>query len=161
VVKGSVVKGSGLRRFGVGVAAVLMAVTGTVVSAGSASAAVDLCAKMVTRYVGANTILVPASSANSQTCLIGSGLVANYKIVVLFQATMVKCYGGLRMASPYDDELIRDLDTDGSFGPRTQAALKAVQKSIGATVDGSYGPNTRDRMKFVDDRNRYCYAYKS
>ncbi|MCC8250962.1 peptidoglycan-binding domain-containing protein [Saccharothrix luteola] len=80
---------------------------------------------------------------------------------MLFQATMVKCYGGLRLASPYEDELIRDLDADGSFGPRTEAALKAVQKSIGATVDGSYGPNTRDRMKFVDDRSRYCYAYRS
>ncbi|KOX15909.1 hypothetical protein ADK67_41010 [Saccharothrix sp. NRRL B-16348] len=153
-------KGSGLRRFGAGVAAVLMAVTGVVASGGSASAATDLCVKMVSRYVGSNIILVPASSANSQTCLIGSGLVANYKIVVQFQATMVKCYGGLRMASPYGDEYVRDLDTDGSFGPRTQAALKAVQKNIGATVDGSYGPNTRDRMKFIDDRNRYCYAYR-
>ncbi|MCC8250963.1 hypothetical protein [Saccharothrix luteola] len=70
-------KGSGLRRFGVGVAAVLLAVTGAVLSAGSASAATDLCVKMVPRYVGANAILVPAGSANSQTCLIGSGLVAN------------------------------------------------------------------------------------
>lgn len=153
-------KGSGLRRFGVGVAAVLMAVTGMAVSGGSASAATDLCVKMVPRYVGSNiSIMVPASSANSQTCLIGSGLVANYKIVTLFQATMIKCYGGLRLASPYEDEFIRDLDADGSFGPRTQAALKAVQRSIGATVDGSYGPNTRDRMRFIDDRNRYCYAY--
>ncbi|WP_231500076.1 peptidoglycan-binding domain-containing protein [Saccharothrix sp. NRRL B-16314] len=153
-------EGSGLRRFGVGVAAVLMAVTGVVVSGGSASAATPLCDRMASHHVGGNIdILVPAIGANRHTCLIGSGLVANYKIVVQFQATMVKCYGGLRLASPYGDEFIRDLDMDGSFGPRTQAALKAVQKSVGATVDGSYGPNTRDRMKFVDNRDRYCYAY--
>lgn len=154
-------KGSVLRRFGAGVAAVLMAVTGVVASGGSASAATDLCVKMVPHHVGSNVIMIPASSANSLTCLIGSGLVANYKIVVLFQVTMVKCYGGLRLASPYGNEYIRDLDTDGSFGPRTQAALKAVQKSIGASVDGSYGPNTRDRMRFRDNVDRYCYAYRS
>ncbi|ONI91913.1 hypothetical protein ALI22I_06495 [Saccharothrix sp. ALI-22-I] len=154
-------KGSGVRRFGAGIAAVLMAVTGMVVSGGSASAATDLCVKMVPHHVGSNVIMVPASSGNSLTCLIGRGLVANYKIVVQFQVTMVKCYGGLRLASPYRDEFIRDLDTDGSFGPRTEAALEAVQTYIGAGVDGSYGPNTRDRMKFRDNLDRSCYAYRS
>ena len=155
-------KGSGVRRFGAGVAAVIMAVTGMVGSAGSASAATDLCVKMVPRHIsGGHVILVPANSGNSSVCLIGRGLAANYKIVTQFQVVMIRCYGGLRLASPYQGELIRDLDADGSFGPRTEAALKAVQSHVGTTPDGSYGPMTRDRMKFRDDRDRGCYGYWS
>ncbi|MFT3706910.1 MAG: peptidoglycan-binding protein [Archangium sp.] len=33
--------------------------------------------------------------------------------------------------------------TDGSFGPKTQAALKAFQKSTGVGVDGIVGPETK------------------
>lgn len=43
------------------------------------------------------------------------------------------------------DGLITDvskLDVDGGFGPKTFAAVKALQRVVGATVDGGYGPET-------------------
>lgn len=42
-----------------------------------------------------------------------------------------------------------DVASDGAFGPKTQAALKRVQKSLGITVDGIYGNETRDHMAFL------------
>lgn len=39
------------------------------------------------------------------------------------------------------------LDIDGSFGPATEKALKALQNRCGLAVDGSYGPKTRAKMK--------------
>jgi peptidoglycan hydrolase-like protein with peptidoglycan-binding domain len=33
-------------------------------------------------------------------------------------------------------------NADGHFGPRTQAAVKAMQTAIGVTADGVYGPHT-------------------
>lgn len=39
---------------------------------------------------------------------------------------------------------------DGIFGPKTEAAVKAVQERAGITADGIWGPNTQaafDEMK--------------
>ena len=33
-------------------------------------------------------------------------------------------------------------DIDGSFGPKTDTAVKSFQKANGLTVDGSVGPKT-------------------
>jgi peptidoglycan hydrolase-like protein with peptidoglycan-binding domain len=147
-----------LRRAGVGLATVLMATAGLVVSTGTASAAAPACVKMVPRGVPSGTIEVPAASNGHQTCLIQRGS-ANRGAVFGLQRTMVKCYGGLRMASPYQNEKIQGLSADGDFGPRTEAALKAVQAYARVTVDGSYGPVTRDHMRFISTNGRNCYAY--
>ena len=53
---------------------------------------------------------------------------------------------------------MRDLDRDGSFGPRTEAAVKGVQNYIRSAPDGIYGPHTRDRMKFP--RGTTCKTYR-
>ncbi len=144
-------------RLGGGAVALLLAAGGAVAAAGQASAATPLCSKMV-QYTNASghQMLVPATSGGSRTCLIGRGLVANESIVVGLQRTMIGCYGGLRLAPPYATEFIRDLDSDGSFGPRTEAAMKAVQANIGSGADGVYGPMTRDRMEFL----HRCYRYR-
>jgi peptidoglycan hydrolase-like protein with peptidoglycan-binding domain len=31
---------------------------------------------------------------------------------------------------------------DGDFGPRTEAAVKAMQSALGVTADGQYGPKS-------------------
>jgi hypothetical protein len=41
------------------------------------------------------------------------------------------------------------LVVDGSFGPRTEAAVRAVQRANGIVVDGVYGPQTRDHMAWL------------
>jgi peptidoglycan hydrolase-like protein with peptidoglycan-binding domain len=148
-----------LRRVGVGVATVLMAGAGLVVSAGSAAAEAPLCVKMAAHHApSGRTLEVPVNSDGRAVCLLGRDLAANVKVVNRFQHTMIRCYGGLSLASPYQNEKIRDLSTDGSFGPRTEAALEAVQKNIGVTADGTYGPVTRDHMKFMSPDGR-CYSY--
>ena len=148
-----------LRRIGVGVATVLMTGAGLVVSAGSASAEIPLCTKVIMFHApSGNSIEVPVNDGSRPVCLLGRDLVANTKVVVQFQSTMIRCYGGLNLASPYQNEKIRDLSADGSFGPRTEAALKAVQKNIGVTADGTYGVITRDHMSFVSSNGR-CAPY--
>jgi peptidoglycan hydrolase-like protein with peptidoglycan-binding domain len=72
---------------------------------------------------------------------------------------MRRCYPTLNLASPYSNEKVGDLYADGSFGSRTEAALKAVQRYIGTDADGIYGPNTRDRMKFTTPDRVHCYRY--
>jgi peptidoglycan hydrolase-like protein with peptidoglycan-binding domain len=37
-------------------------------------------------------------------------------------------------------------NADGKFGPRTQAAVKAMQTAIGTTADGVYGPHTAAQL---------------
>jgi peptidoglycan hydrolase-like protein with peptidoglycan-binding domain len=37
-------------------------------------------------------------------------------------------------------------NADGHFGPRTQAAVKAMQTAIGTTADGVYGPHTAAQL---------------
>jgi peptidoglycan hydrolase-like protein with peptidoglycan-binding domain len=117
------------------------------------------CGQMTLMKRGGHTIFVPTIKGNP-SCQMGRDYAeAGVKVVHLFQTGLKTCYANLRMASPYSDEKVGSLDADGSFGPRTEAALKAVQRHTGADVDGIYGPNTRDHIKFPDSGRRNCYAY--
>lgn len=145
-----------LRRSAIGLAAVAM---GAVSFAAPASAEADLgsCAQMSLIKRSGHTIFVPTFKG-STSCQLGRDYPAPVKVVHLFQEGLKTCYGHLNMASPYSDEKIASLDVDGSFGPRTEAALKSAQRHAGAGVDGIYGPNTRDHIRFRSPDNR-CYAY--
>ncbi|NUT53363.1 MAG: peptidoglycan-binding protein [Saccharothrix sp.] len=146
-----------LRRSAIGLAAVAM---GAVSFAAPASAEADLgpCAQMTLMKRSGHTIFVPTFKGSS-LCQLGRAYPAPVKVVYLFQEGLKTCYGHLNLASPYSDEKIANLDVDGSFGPRTEAALKSVQRNAGADVDGIYGPNTRDHIRFRSSDTRNCYAY--
>lgn len=67
------------------------------------------------------------------------------------------CYAGGTYGSSDSVKTIQDalnhcnganLEVDGSYGPLTKAAVRAVQASHGITVDGAYGPQTRDHMSW-------------
>ncbi|MFV0405638.1 MAG: peptidoglycan-binding domain-containing protein [Propioniciclava sp.] len=62
--------------------------------------------------------------------------------VKALQRSLRWCNGGSRVT------------IDGWFGPQTEAALKRVQRRVGATVDGWYGPETRKKMSHFLKRGR-------
>lgn len=49
----------------------------------------------------------------------------------------------------YRDASGKKLEVDGSFGGKTEAAVKAFQKANGLAVDGSYGPRTAAMMQSI------------
>ncbi|SDH30964.1 hypothetical protein SAMN05216553_1197 [Lentzea fradiae] len=69
----------------------------------------------------------------------GRGLAANTAVVTGLQRGLIQCCPGVRPAAPYSGEFVCDLDRDGSFGPRTEAAVKGVQTSAPRPT-GSTGP---------------------
>lgn len=127
-------------------------------SAPASAAEPPRCTTMTEMARSGHTIVVPTTKG-SASCQIGRDYAANATVVSRFQFTLRRCYPTLNLASPYSNEKVGDLDADGSFGPRTEAALKAVQRYIGTDPDGIYGPNTRDRMKFTTPDRVHCYGY--
>jgi peptidoglycan hydrolase-like protein with peptidoglycan-binding domain len=39
------------------------------------------------------------------------------------------------------------LDVDGEWGPKTEAGVKWLQRTVGAGVDGEWGPTTEAKYK--------------
>lgn len=146
-----------LRKSAIGLAVLAVAAVTFAVPASAAGPAP--CSRITPMNRAGHDILVPTNKSGA-SCQMGRVYaVADKKVVFQFQTGLKLCYPKLRMASPYSDEWVGDLSPDGSFGPRTEAALKAVQRHTGAADDGIYGPNTRDHIKFLATDQRHCYAY--
>lgn len=146
-----------LRKSAIGLAVLAIAAVTFAVPASAAGPAP--CSRMTLMNRSGHDIHVPTVK-DSTSCQMGRDYaVADEKVVAQFQTGLKVCYPNLRMASPYSNESVKDLSADGSFGPRTEAALKAVQRHTGAGADGIYGPNTRDHIKFLALDQRNCYAY--
>ncbi len=149
-----------LGHLAAGVTTVLVATALTLVPSGVASAATPLCTTMVNVNRGGNNLSVPATGGGNVTCLISRTQAANAAVVQGLQYTLKTCYPTVHLASPYSSELVGNLAVDRSFGPRTEAAVKGVQSTIGTTPDGGYGPNTRNAMRFTsNDVPGRCYHY--
>ena len=151
--------GSGLRRGAVGLAALVLGAVAVVAFAAPASAAQPPPCTSWTEVTRSGHALMVPTVKGSVSCRIGRDFTVSTTVVSRFQYTLRTCYPGLRLASPYSDEKVGTLATDGTFGPRTEAALKAVQSHIGTAADGIYGPDTRDRMRFVNTTRTGCYGY--
>lgn len=149
-----------IRSVFAGLAVVLTTAALTLVPTGTASAATPLCTTMANVNRGGNNLSVPATGTGNVNCLISRSGAANSAVVSGLQYTLKTCYPTVHLASPYQSELVGNLAVDGSFGPRTTAALKGVQSSIGTTPDGGYGPLTRNAMRFSsNDVPGRCYHY--
>jgi peptidoglycan hydrolase-like protein with peptidoglycan-binding domain len=151
----------GSRRLRYGVAGMITAMVGTAMitfAAPAAAATLPLCNTWSEVVRSGRTLAVPTAKT-STSCHIGRDYAANTSVVESFQSIMRRCYPKLNLASPYSKEQIGHLELDGSFGPRTEAALRAIQSHIGTDDDGIYGPNTRDRMKFPRPATADCYQY--
>lgn len=148
----------GRRGRALGLVALAVGAATIALSTPASAAEPSPCASMTEMVRSGHTIVVPTFKG-STLCQIGRDYAANATVVSRFQFTMRRCYPSLNLASPYSSEKVGDLSADGSFGPRTEAALKAVQRYIGTDPDGIYGPKTRDRMKFTAPDRVYCYGY--
>ncbi|GGS34207.1 MULTISPECIES: peptidoglycan-binding domain-containing protein [Actinokineospora] len=147
------------RRCAAGLAAAALGTAIAAATAAPASAAtLAPCTTLTEMTRSGHDIMVPTLKG-SVSCQIGRDFAANRTVVSRFQFTLRRCYAGLDLASPYSDEKVGELTADGYFGPRTIAALKAVQRHIGTAADGIYGPNTRDRMRFLTPDRVSCYHY--
>ncbi|ASO20897.1 peptidoglycan hydrolase-like protein with peptidoglycan-binding domain [Actinoalloteichus hoggarensis] len=117
-----------------GAALILLASSVTVASAtesDSASAAQASCntAWSIPGSVG----VIPASTSSGVGCILGVGNQGS--AVRALQNHLRVCNG-------------QDISADGVYGPRTETAVRNVQRRHGITVDGTYGPQTRDAMRW-------------
>jgi peptidoglycan hydrolase-like protein with peptidoglycan-binding domain len=71
--------------------------------------------------------------------------------VANLQETINQCYGPTSWhndgsATPSDQVILTDLSVDGQYGPKTKAAVEAIQRYEHVGVDGMAGPQTRGAM---------------
>ncbi len=115
----------------------LLSLGGVLVLSPAASAATSTC-NSYHRYwniSGTTYSDVPSvTSGGSTSCVLGVG---NSGIGVnKLQKSIKYCYNS-------------SIVVDGSYGPATKAAVRAIQSSLGITADGVYGPQTRSKMQFI------------
>ena len=88
------------------------------------------------------TVSLPASSSFNSDCFLVIG--DSGEGVGDLQAALKLCNG--------QSGLVVDRD----FGPKTMAAVEAVQRALGITVDGGYGNQTRGVMSWPDNNSTKC-----
>jgi len=114
---------------------------GVAVAAANPAAAADArCTGSDSQFNGRIYVVMPVASDGNFECYMNRGETGDE--VRALQNTLNSCYGA-------------SLTVDGSFGPRTQAALRAVEDSLGMTRDlGRYSSfdayNFRHRGWYVD-----------
>ncbi|MQY11008.1 hypothetical protein SRB5_11220 [Streptomyces sp. RB5] len=114
---------------------------GTVAVAAGPASASPVCS--TASYVEARTtmsyIAVPSTSGGDTYCHLQRG--AGGEGVKTLQTSLYQCYylRGPRLA-------VFNIARDGSYGPKTEAAVKAAQQYHRISADGIYGPQTRNYM---------------
>ena len=113
---------------------------GLAVAAANPAAAADApCTGSESYFNGRIYVVMPVASDGAFSCYMNRGNTGDD--VRAMQNTLNSCYGA-------------SLTVDGSFGPRTQAALRAAEDSAGSTTDpGRY--SSADAYKF---RHRGWYV---
>jgi hypothetical protein len=119
-----------IRRISAIMAALIAAVAIPVVTPGVAQAA-PACNSFTTYSVPEGHLRVPSIGWASGVinCELGRGNFGD--AVRVIQVGMRSCAG-------------QNIADDRDFGPLTEGAVKAVQRSLGVSADGRYGPITRN-----------------
>ncbi len=73
--------------------------------------------------------------------------------VIVLQESLNNCYGP---QGQYAQLFSPVLAVDGSYGPKTTAAVRALQSYLTVGVDGRAGPQTRSHMALYDEQNQQC-----
>lgn len=109
--------------------------------------------KVINGYPGddgrATKIKYPALNGRVQGCIMGRGA----------QSSAVK---EVQRAVNICGAIPKQIQEDGEYGPKTQAAVRYVQKGLKVSVDGVWGPKTGAAMSWAAyqvDSNGREYAY--
>ncbi|MER5228175.1 peptidoglycan-binding domain-containing protein [Streptomyces flaveus] len=132
------------RRIGAVSATLAAAISLALVPTTQASAATPQCTtrKLVTAVTGAS-VYVPASSGGSTSCYIAEG---SQSSAVWALQSMINCTTSGSL-----------ITVDSDFGPKTKAALIAMQKHFKISADGVYGPQTASQEWLaVQTRPGFC-----
>jgi peptidoglycan hydrolase-like protein with peptidoglycan-binding domain len=135
-----------------------VAATTLMVTPTMASASTPYCTSDVQVYYNGGEYEPPAYGTN-QNCLLASGDGPDLAVDSL-QININTCYIDTGLLAPYGITTELSLADPDTYGPKTKAAVVAVQKYLQITADGVYGPQTRSHMHWIDwiPDNLPCYA---
>lgn len=115
-----------------------------------------ICNTTVGASSGGHLHAVPAYNG-SQTCYMqqGDGKTDTSSLKVMQTAINI-CYIQKGRLAQYGITTNLSLASPDTFGPKTKAAVVAVQKWHGITADGGWGPQTRATMQWPDEDTLAC-----
>jgi hypothetical protein len=112
-----------------------------------------ICTGIAVVNVGGHLVPVPAYNGN-QRCYMQSGDgKVNTESLKLLQTAINICYiqkGRLGAMAPLS------LASPDTYGPKTKAAVTAVQRWHSISADGGWGPQTRAAMQWPDNDTLAC-----
>ncbi|GLZ76164.1 hypothetical protein Afil01_09710 [Actinorhabdospora filicis] len=125
-------------------AALLCALATTAVAAGPAAAAMPECVYQGSHRpgTGGGAVWVPQAANGSRHCWLRRG--SKNSAVRALQQALKYCYS-------------RDIVIDGSFGPKTEKALRNAQYQAGAVIDGEYGEESARLLKMASTTSTAWY----
>lgn len=128
-------------------------------AAGPASLALPspICNNVAVVNVGGHSVPVPAYNGN-QTCYMqrGDGRVDTSSLRTMQSAINI-CYIQNGRLARFGITTQLSLASPDTYGPRTEAAVTAVQRWHGNIgVDGEWGPQTRRAMQWPDNDTLAC-----
>ncbi|MET0423099.1 MAG: peptidoglycan-binding domain-containing protein [Actinoplanes sp.] len=115
-----------------------------------------ICTGIVVVNVGGHPVPVPAYNGN-QRCYMqqGDGKVDTASLKLLQTAINI-CYINKGRLAQYGVTQTLSLASPDTYGPKTKAAVTAVQKWHGISADGGWGPQTRAAMQWPDNDTLAC-----
>lgn len=119
---------------------VIALLTGMVLTAGPASAAMPICNTTVNYMTNPDTVPMPGyangGNIDAFNCYLKRGNNDHgLGPIATLQTALNLCYG-------------RSLTVDGSYGAQTEGAVKFAQRTEELKLDGVFGPETRWHMKW-------------
>lgn len=145
------------RLLGYATAMIMVAVGTIMLGSSPASAALPRCTTYVYVWDFTHTTEIQHGSTDNDNIYCenvpGDTGAATKVAVRVLQESLNHCYGP---NGQFQHLFSPDLSLDGQYGPKTTAAVRALQQHLGVGVDGKAGPNTRTYMSHWDYKHEQC-----